>query len=111
MNYMLLLYSLDINECKSSPCKNGGKCSDHVNRYTCSCAAGYNGVHCENGTFLYILMINDYQHIILYPCAFDEFEIPKLGLRSDLSVLWLYFQTLMSAAVLLARTVEYVLIK
>ena len=53
-------FSLDIDECKSSPCKNGGTCSDHVNSYTCSCAAGYNGVHCENGTFLHILMLNDY---------------------------------------------------
>ena len=26
---------------------NGGTCSDGVNSYTCLCAAGYSGVHCE----------------------------------------------------------------
>ena len=31
----------DINECSSSPCENGGTCSDAVNEYSCSCVAGY----------------------------------------------------------------------
>ncbi len=34
---------LDVNECASSPCLNGGACSDGVNKYTCGCAAGYEG--------------------------------------------------------------------
>ena len=39
----------EIDECSSSPCQNGGTCSDAFNSYTCSCPAGYNGLTCENG--------------------------------------------------------------
>ena len=39
--------SLDINECGSSPCQNGGTCVDGVNQYTCTCAAGYEGTLCQ----------------------------------------------------------------
>ena len=42
---------LDINECSSSPCQNDGACNDGVNRYTCSCVAGYNGVNCQRSEF------------------------------------------------------------
>lgn len=31
---------LNINECDSSPCVNGGLCKDMVNGFTCSCPAG-----------------------------------------------------------------------
>ena len=39
----------DINECSSNPCQNGGECMDAVNMYTCNCADGYEGTHCETG--------------------------------------------------------------
>ena len=39
----------DIDECASSPCQNGATCNDQVNMYTCTCAPGYNGTHCEIG--------------------------------------------------------------
>ena len=38
---------LDIDECTSNPCRNGGECEDAVNKYTCKCAAGYTGSRCE----------------------------------------------------------------
>ena len=38
----------DIDECASSPCQNGGSCTDQVYNYTCSCVGGYGGANCEN---------------------------------------------------------------
>ncbi|XP_066275240.1 neurogenic locus notch homolog protein 1-like [Branchiostoma lanceolatum] len=35
------------DECASDPCQYGATCEDEVNGYTCTCAAGYEGVHCE----------------------------------------------------------------
>ena len=37
----------DIDECASNPCQNGGTCADDVNRYDCTCEAGYTGADCE----------------------------------------------------------------
>ena len=37
----------DINECISDPCLESGTCVDDVNGYTCICAAGFTGSHCE----------------------------------------------------------------
>ena len=39
----------DIDECVSNPCQNGGTCTDALNSYTCACAPGWAGVHCETG--------------------------------------------------------------
>ena len=39
----------DIEECASNPCVNDATCVDNVNGYTCDCAAGYTGTHCEQG--------------------------------------------------------------
>ncbi|CAH1785690.1 unnamed protein product [Owenia fusiformis] len=38
---------LEIVECDSSPCQNGGTCQDGVNGYNCSCSPGYEGVNCQ----------------------------------------------------------------
>jgi hypothetical protein len=39
---------IDIDECASNPCQNGGTCVDGVNSYTCQCQPGYEGTNCEN---------------------------------------------------------------
>ena len=31
---------IEVNECDSDPCQNGATCSDELNSYICSCAAG-----------------------------------------------------------------------
>ena len=42
-------YLTDIDECKSSPCKNNGTCNDDINSYTCTCLAGFAGQDCGTG--------------------------------------------------------------
>ena len=46
---ILLLFIADIDECSSNPCVNSGACVNAVNGYTCTCAGGYTGDHCETG--------------------------------------------------------------
>ena len=38
---------LDINECSSNPCLNGGTCIDGVNKFHCNCPTYLNGITCE----------------------------------------------------------------
>ena len=40
---------MEINECHSSPCNNGGHCLDVVNNYTCRCPPGK---ECEDPALL-----------------------------------------------------------
>ena len=34
---------MNVDECVSQPCLNGGVCEDLVNSYTCVCPPGYTG--------------------------------------------------------------------
>ena len=47
----LLDYLVDIDDCKESPCNNGGECQDGIASYTCICPLGYTGPDCEKGMF------------------------------------------------------------
>nr|XP_057928912.1 sushi, nidogen and EGF-like domain-containing protein 1 isoform X3 [Doryrhamphus excisus] len=38
---------INVNECASFPCKNGGTCEDQINSFTCRCPPGYTGTVCE----------------------------------------------------------------
>ncbi|XP_051695315.1 sushi, nidogen and EGF-like domain-containing protein 1 isoform X3 [Oryctolagus cuniculus] len=38
---------LDVNECASHPCQNGGTCTHGVNSFSCQCPAGFGGLTCE----------------------------------------------------------------
>lgn len=37
--------SIDVDECSSDPCRNGGICIDQQNSYYCQCLPGYTGNH------------------------------------------------------------------
>ena len=57
------LFTSEINECESQPCKNGGTCKEEDEKpllrasfekdvesfYTCVCKPGYTGKNCEIG--------------------------------------------------------------
>ena len=43
---------IDLNECASNPCLNGGACKGAVNGYTCECCAGFTGELCETGNYI-----------------------------------------------------------
>ena len=47
----LLLFIVEISECKSTPCINGGTCEDlhHGTQYKCLCKPGFTGKNCEIG--------------------------------------------------------------
>ncbi|XP_023196029.1 sushi, nidogen and EGF-like domain-containing protein 1 isoform X3 [Xiphophorus maculatus] len=38
---------INVNECVSNPCQNGGSCKDRINGFICECPPGYMGVHCQ----------------------------------------------------------------
>nr|XP_021206314.1 delta and Notch-like epidermal growth factor-related receptor isoform X1 [Bombyx mori]XP_037867212.1 delta and Notch-like epidermal growth factor-related receptor isoform X1 [Bombyx mori] len=38
---------LEYNECESSPCGNGGTCTDRVGGFECTCGRGYTGNTCQ----------------------------------------------------------------
>ena len=63
--------SSDIDECASSPCQNGGSCTDIINGHTCNCVDGYDGTNCENGnsdiTKQLFKVVIDLKNIYLVP--------------------------------------------
>lgn len=59
----------DINECVSSPCRNGATCVNLVNAYKCTCPTGYTGTNCDRNQLFYIqLLIN---HVFSWPLSLD----------------------------------------
>ena len=48
-DFYCVLTFIDIDECASGPCQNGGTCVDQVNGYQCQCSPGYTDLQCHTG--------------------------------------------------------------
>ncbi len=52
----LPIHVLDLDECNSSPCENGGTCMDGAGQFTCQCKPGYTGDTCGTGKLMEALV-------------------------------------------------------
>lgn len=55
----IFFHDLDKDECGSNPCQHGGRCIDHVNRYSCFCIPGYIGLRCQTGIYVEKSYLNE----------------------------------------------------
>lgn len=53
--FLIVLYCLDMDECKINFCKNLVSCVNLVGSYWCDCKYGYIGIKCEIGK-IYLLI-------------------------------------------------------
>ena len=49
-----IYHLLEVVECVSEPCVNGGTCVEGFNQYSCECPIGWEGVQCEIGIALFL---------------------------------------------------------
>ena len=77
----MMLSFVDINECDSSPCQNGGTCADAVNGYDCTCLDGYTGDDCETGNITLLNTLLIYEPFI----SVDIFSWRKLSCMTETS--------------------------
>ena len=39
---------VNVNDCSTNPCQNGGTCTDGVNGFVCQCPSGWTGDTCSD---------------------------------------------------------------
>ncbi|XP_036440441.1 fibulin-7 [Colossoma macropomum] len=73
----------EINECASSPCANGGTCTDEVNGFACECAKGWAGSTCQSPTPTFFVTITNMSAATAGAAAATSFPLatPSLLVR------------------------------
>ena len=61
-----MISMLDIGECLSNPCQNGGTCLDQVNAFTCICMSGYTGDLCETSKIHYVVYNREHFIFVIF---------------------------------------------
>ena len=64
-------HCVDIDECESLPCENGGRCVDGLDVFTCQCSSGYTGNHCETSESLFAYNCASF-YLVLSSLDIDE---------------------------------------
>ncbi|CAH1778847.1 unnamed protein product [Owenia fusiformis] len=59
---------VNINECLSDPCLNGGTCYDGDNRFTCECYPEYSGEYCELQTAAVVAIVSPGAIVAIIVC-------------------------------------------
>ena len=76
--FIIYIFLADIDECLCNPCGANGQCVNEVNKYTCTCDAGWTGTNCDEGKgYIFVFCsTNDelHEHIIILllnsPCRY-----------------------------------------
>ena len=63
---------LDIGECSSDPCQNGGTCIDEISAFACICMGGYTGDVCETSKYLDKYPFSAYRDLTWFLLDIDE---------------------------------------
>lgn len=54
--HVVYFHDLEFDECSSSPCLNGGTCTDGINNYTCACPSPFFGRRCQGTETTYSIL-------------------------------------------------------
>ena len=76
--FSITFVDTDIHEYVSSPCQNGGHCTDSVNGYPCACFNGYFDFDCVK---------SKYRCCICFGLAYPT--VPRLRNFAEKTVCWL----------------------
>ena len=74
---------VSADPCSPDPCQNGGTCSPKDSTFTCTCAGGFTGQHCENKTVtgkLYYVLSTSQSIMITVSC---HFTLKQFVMRND----------------------------
>uniref|UniRef100_A0A8C1HEI9 EGF-like domain-containing protein n=1 Tax=Cyprinus carpio carpio TaxID=630221 RepID=A0A8C1HEI9_CYPCA len=75
----------DIDECLSSPCANGGTCTDEVNGFSCVCAKGWAGPTCQSPTPTFFVTIANTSSVSSGAAAASSFPLTRASSASRCS--------------------------